>query len=215
MNCKLCNTITLVLHDRQFNVNYFHCKLCDYIFLNPASIVSKLEELEVYQLHHNTLENTGYVNMFREFINQTILPYKANIKTSLDFGSGPGPVLAYLLKKEGFEVDIYDPYFFPEKVYENRTYDLITSTEVFEHLKDPVETLETLYNCLNPNGIISIMTLYHPQDADTFQEWWYRRDITHISFYSHTTIKYLANLFNMEILFLNAKNQCVLQKKTI
>jgi len=150
--------------------------------------------------------------MFKDFINRAIKPYKADAESVLDFGSGPEPVLAHLLGQEGFKVEIYNPYFSPEKVYENRTYDLIASTEVFEHFENPVESFKTLYNCLKAEGIISIMTLYHPQDREKFQNWWYRRDETHISFYSHDTIKYLADVFNMKILLLDSKDLCVMQK---
>jgi SAM-dependent methyltransferase len=212
MNCKICNTPTTPIYDRQFDINYYHCSNCDYIFLNPGNIVSEQEELQLYQIHQNTPDNIGYVKMFKDFINQTILPYKANIKSVLEFGAGPGPVLADLLKENNFDVDVYDPYFFPEKVYQNKTYDLITSTEVFEHLKDPLETLELLYNCLNTGGIISIMTLYHPQDSEIFKGWWYRRESTHISFYSHQTMRHLAKRFGLQILLLTPKNLCVMQK---
>ena len=142
-----------------------------------------------------------------------ILSKFANGNIALDFGCGPGSVLAHLLREEGFQVDIYDPFFSPEKVYKNKTYDLITSTEVFEHLKNPVETFKTLYNCLNPEGIIAIMTLYHTKNSEEFQKWWYRRDETHISFYSHNTFRYLAEIFNMKILLLDYKNLCVMQKQ--
>ncbi len=212
MDCKICNNKTITIYDRQFSVNYYNCVNCDYIFIDPDEIVSEEEELKIYQLHENTLENTGYVDMFKDFISRTIMPYKAYVESVLDFGCGPGPVLAYLLTQEGFNVDKYDPYFFPEKTYENKTYDLITSTEVFEHFENPIKSFRTLYNCLKPEGIISIMTLYHPQDREKFQNWWYRRDKTHISFYSHDTIKYLADVFNMKILLLDSKNLCVMQK---
>lgn len=212
MNCKICNNKTVIIYDKQFDINYYNCTNCDCIFINPDNIVAKEEELKIYNYHKNTLENAGYVNMFRDFITKTIVPYKSNIKSALDFGSGPEPVLAHLLREEGFEVDIYDPFYSADKVYENKTYDLITSTEVFEHLSEPVKTLETLCKSLNPNGIISIMTLFHLQDSEKFQNWWYRRDCTHIFFYSHDTFKYLAEAFNLKILLLDSKNLCVMQK---
>jgi 2-polyprenyl-3-methyl-5-hydroxy-6-metoxy-1,4-benzoquinol methylase len=35
-------------------------------------------------------------------------------------------------------MEIYDSYFSPEKVFLGKKYNLITSTEVFEHLDDPL-----------------------------------------------------------------------------
>ncbi len=212
MDCKICNNKTRKLSDIQFKINYYNCPNCNFIFSDPNNFVTEQEELKVYKLHENSLENAGYVKMFKDFIDKTVIPYKSNIKTALDFGSGPEPVLAHLLKEEGFDVDIYDPFFSPEKVYENKTYDLITSTEVFEHFKDPLKSFETIYKSLKPNGFLATMTLYHPQDDDKFQNWWYRRDETHISFYTHETMKHLAKIFNMKVLFLDPKNLCVMQK---
>jgi 2-polyprenyl-3-methyl-5-hydroxy-6-metoxy-1,4-benzoquinol methylase len=82
----------------------------------------------------------------------------------------------------GFHVDIYDKFFAPEEIYINNTYDLITATEVMEHLRDPLPTIKLLKKHTNKKGIIAIMTAFHPLDETKFMEWWYRRDKTHISF---------------------------------
>lgn len=212
MNCKICNSESSILYDRQFDINYYHCKNCDFIFIHPDCLVSKQEELRIYEQHNNSLNNASYVAMLKGFIDRAVTPYSLNTKNILDFGSGPQPILAHLLKEKGYEVDIYDLYYSPEKIYLDRVYDLITITEVIEHLQNPVEILETLYKRLKPSGIMAITTLYHPNDSELFQNWWYRRDKTHISFYSHDTMKYLANKFKMKILLLEPKNLCVLQK---
>ena len=47
--------------------------------------------------------------MFEAFIHKSIFPYQERINKALDFGCGPGPVLAELLKRRGLEVEIYDP----------------------------------------------------------------------------------------------------------
>jgi len=210
--CKICSNNTRTIIDEQFDLNYYYCSCCEFIFIDENKIISMEEEVKEYLLHENSLEDEGYVNMFKKFIEASIIPYKRNIENALDFGCGPEPVLATLLKREGFEVDIYDPYFFPRKVYENKKYDLITSTEVFEHLRDPLETMKLLKTYLNDNGILAIMTLFHPKDEEKFKKWWYRREATHISFYTPRTFRVLADRFNMRILKINEKNICVLQK---
>lgn len=212
MKCHICNKCVNVLYDRQFDINYYHCLNCDFIFIDPDCIVSKQEALRIYEQHNNSLENTGYVEMLRAFISKAITPYNQNTRKILDFGSGPNPVLAQLLKEEGYDVDIYDYYYSPEEIYLDRIYDLITLTEVIEHLQDPVGTLEVLYKRLKPYGIMAITTLYHPKDNELFQKWWYRRDKTHISFFSHDTMKVLAIKFKMKILLLEPKNLCIFQK---
>lgn len=211
--CKICSSGAKAIRDEQFDLDYYYCSYCEFIFIDDKEIVSEKEELEEYMKHENSLEDEGYVNMFKRFIETNISPYKKYIKSALDFGCGPGPVLAELLKKEGFKVDIYDPYFSPLEVFRNKTYDLITSTEVFEHLKEPLETIDLLKKHLSKNGILVIMTLFHPNDEEKFKKWWYRREATHISFYTPKTLKYLANKFDMNVLKIDNKNICVLQNK--
>ena len=211
IKCKICQNETRQVFDEQYNHNYYHCPNCEFIFLDENKIISPEQEKKEYSFHQNNFENEGYVQMFRDFIKKAILPHKAQIKTALDFGSGPGPVLAELLKQEGFRADIYDKHFAPEKVYENKKYDLITATEVLEHLKDPLGTLKLLKAHLNKNGILAIMTLFHNSNETDFLKWWYRRDSTHIAFYTPKTITIMANLLGLKIITLDKKNICVMQ----
>jgi SAM-dependent methyltransferase len=208
--CKICSTNTTPIYDEQYDHNYYHCSNCDFISLDEKKILSPDQEKKEYSFHQNNFENEGYVNMFREFIDKAIRPHKKQIKTALDFGCGPGPVLAELLKREGFETDIYDKHFAPEKVCLNKKYDLINATEVFEHLKDPVTTLKLLKSLLNPNGILAIMTLFHPNSKEKFKKWWYRRDSTHISFYTPKTFEQMAGLLGIKVLTVDGKNTCTL-----
>ena len=209
LSCKICKTNVKIIHDNQYDQDYYHCANCEFISLDEKKLITPAQEKKEYAFHENSFENEGYVNMFRKFIDKAIRPYKSKIKTALDFGSGPGPVLAELLRQEGFKTNIYDKHFAPEKVYLNKKYDLITATEVFEHLTDPLATLKLLKSLLNKNGIIAIMTLFHQNNEEHFKKWWYRRDITHISFFTPKTFKYMASLLGMKILMEDGERVCV------
>lgn len=212
-SCKICSREVSLLRDAKFHIDYFLCTSCEYIFIDEAAIVPPEQEIALYKQHNNTMDNEGYVNMFKEFMKISVDPYKERLKTALDFGCGPGPVLAALLQQQGFAVDIYDPYFAPEKVYANKRYDLITATEVFEHLQDPLQTAQLLKDHLNDGGILAIMTLFHPGDMVSFNNWWYRHDPTHISFYRPKTLTVLAGQLGLKVLTFNEKNVCVLTKQ--
>lgn len=212
-SCKICGKKTVELYDDQFNATYYYCKNCDYISLDEKLIVSNEKEKSLYNYHNNSMENIGYVNMLKKFIERFIKPYIDIETDALDFGCGPGPVLSELLKSVGIKTDIYDPYFFPKRIFVNKNYGLITCTEVFEHFKNPIENFKLLDNLLINNGILALTTLFQP-DIKMFTKWWYRRDATHISFYTLNTFKYIANYFNYEILDFNEKNTCVLRKKS-
>lgn len=166
-------------------------------------------EKKEYLRHNNSLACRGYVKMFDDFIDACVLPFHPAPETSLDFGSGPEPVLATLLERRGLAVDIYDVYFAPDKVYEHNRYDLITATEVFEHLASPLETLRLLARHVKPNGIVVVMTLFHPRDDQAFLDWWYRRDPTHITFFTPRTFQVMAELAGLEVRDTGARH-CVM-----
>lgn len=207
--CKICGADTREFYDEQFQVHYYYCETCEFISKDEKTIVSTQDEKKEYDLHNNTYENEGYVNMFRDFLNRSVMNFVNDGKEALDFGSGPGPVLAKVLSDEyGYTTDIYDLYYSPERVYEGKKYDLITSTEVVEHLKNPIEYFRLFKDLLKEDGILAIMTLFHPKDDEKFCKWHYRRDKTHISFFTPKTMEYIAQILDMELKYIDDKRCC-------
>jgi len=210
-NCKICSNGIRAIYDRQFNLNYYHCSRCGFIAMDPGGILSREKEKARYLDHINTPGDPGYVAMLQTFLEKSVFPFHASITTALDFGSGPGPVLADILREKGCAVDIYDPYFAPEPVYKNKAYSLITCTEVLEHLEHPLETLQMLKGHLAPTGVLAVMTLFHPVDGTAegdaaFKKWWYRRDPTHISFFRPETFRYIAGELGLALLMCDNRN---------
>ena len=145
------------------------------------------------------MESPGYVEMFEKFIDATFEPYIDDITNVLEFGSGPGPVLSELLRQKGLDVDIYDKYFSPKKVYENKKYDLITSTEVIEHIENPLEVFELFSKHVKKDGYLALMTQFHKNEEEYFKKWWYKNDPTHICFFRPRTFEVLANMSGFEV----------------
>lgn len=210
--CKICGNKTISYSHPRFDMIFHECKQCEFIFKDQSNYLSLGDELKVYNNHQNDESNIGYINFLTNFIDAAIMPYiqKGDV---LDFGSGPNPVLAKIMREQYlFKVDIYDPFYSPEKVYENKEYDLITSTEVVEHLSEPTNEIKMLVNHLKPNGVISLMTLFHPRDRNKFFDWFYIRDTTHISFYTPKTIDCIAKQFNLKVIYTNEYRYTVLRK---
>ena len=166
--------------------------------------------------HDNTLDNEGYVKMFQEKIN-TINKICPGINTVLDYGCGYEPVLKTLLERKGYKVDGYDLIFFPNEELEKK-YDLIISTETFEHIKNPREELARLTPKISSTGYLAIMTRFYPLRDNTlclesFSEWYYKRDPTHIAFYSKKTFSWIADEFKMKICYNNNFDFIIFQKK--
>jgi len=215
MTCKLCHKPVDTFYDAYMECQTYHCKPCEFIFKDLDAIISLDKELKVYEQHNNSEENLGYVAMFQDFMDKTFLPYRAQISTILDFGSGPNPVLAKLMQRSGFKVDHYDKFFSPQKVYEDRKYDLITSTEVIEHIADIHAVMELFSKHLSNKGYLALMTQFHTNDEEEYLKWWYRRDPTHISFFRPQTFKVLAKGYGFTVLYHDDKKLILLQKESI
>ncbi len=213
MNCHICHSEARIIEDQQFGLNYYYCLQCGFISQDRESIPAFSDARDEYDRHENSIENEGYVNFFKRFIEASILPFVDQGK-GLDFGSGPEPVLSQVLKRDyGLMVDIYDLHYQPVKVYEHQQYDYIVSTEVIEHIEDPMAVMKLWHEHLKPGGVLAVMTLFHEEDEAHFLDWWYRRDITHISFFTVRTFNYMAEKIGFEIIFTDNKRYITFKKK--
>ncbi len=213
MTCIICGNSVRNLNDSQMKVIYDVCEECGFVYKQPKYHISNEKEFEEYSKHNNSFEVKGYVDMFRNLIDEFIKPLDISGK-GLEFGSGPGPVLKELLIQLGFHMFDYDPYFNPNEEYMNHNYELITSTEVIEHLANPKNVFSHLKSLLSKNGYLVLMTNFNTFNDKDFLTWWYRRDKTHISFYRLKTLEYLADLNQLEVVTHNNKNIIVLKNKT-
>jgi 2-polyprenyl-3-methyl-5-hydroxy-6-metoxy-1,4-benzoquinol methylase len=107
------------------------------VFVPPRWYLTTEAELAQYNLHQNDVGDAGY----RQFLSRLALPLIARLAPGahgLDFGCGPGPALAHMLRESGFEVALYDIFFYPDAgALEAKSYAFICATEVVEHLHHP------------------------------------------------------------------------------
>ena len=116
--------------------------------------------------------------------------------TGLDYGSGPGPAISTILGELGIKMSDYDPIFANNANPLSETYDFVTCTEVVEHFCKPFEEWAKLIGLVKFGGILGVMTTLY-DDSITFENWHYRRDDTHVSFYSIKTIEWIEKRFNL------------------
>ncbi len=121
----------------------------------------------------------------------------------LDFGCGPGPTLSLMFQAHGHTVDIYDKFYARNPEVFQREYDFVTATEVVEHLKNPQHELQRLYRLVKQGGTLGIMTKL-ATDKSAFENWHYKRDPTHICFFSKPTFEWLGKTWQSEIEFIGA-----------
>ena len=128
----------------------------------------------------------------------------------LDFGSGPGPTLSVMLTEAGMKMEIFDKFYADNFAVFQKQYDFISASEVFEHLADPQMEIERLWRCLKPNGYLAVMTQMRLAEI-SFESWRYKDDDTHLSFFSHDTVRWLTKALGAELVYL-APNVFILRK---
>ena len=189
--CPLCHgrQSTNFYQDQQRP--YRRCRVCRLVFVPSVYHLAPPAEKAEYDRHQNRTDDAGY----RRFLSRLAGPLGARLASGsrgLDFGSGPGPVLAAMLEAAGHAVSLYDPFYAADPAVLTARYDFVTATEVVEHLRRPGAELERLYRLLKPGGLLGIMTK-RVIDRERFARWHYIRDPTHICFFSRETFIWLAD----------------------
>ena len=200
-SCPLCASRSLGGFAEDAARSYWQCGCCELVFVPAEFHLPQADEKAQYDLHCN-LDEPGY----RKFLQRVCTPLLGRLgvaASGLDFGCGPGPVLATMLRERGHSVALYDQFYFPDKSVLLQSYDFITATEVFEHLQYPQQEIARLWSCLRRNGTLAIMTKL-VRDRASFASWHYKTDPTHIIFFSIKTFEFLAAHLQAEVEFVGS-----------
>jgi len=202
--CKICGKTTTEWSHLRMASLYYYCSACEFVSKDETICLSNSESIAIYNTHENSINDVRYVAYFKKFIEAAVLPFSNGNKNGLDFGSGPSAVLAQVLTRDyGYDMDIYDLYYAPEKNYIGKKYDLVTSTEVAEHIDFPLAYFRLLKGCLTEEGNISMKTQFHKNNAFHFSDWHYARDKSHIGFYTEKTMATIAKLVGLKVVYTN------------
>ena len=169
------------------------------MFVGRSSYPDKYSEKARYDQHRNNPEDPGD----QAFLNRLATPLLARVSSGthgLDFGCGPGPALAQILRRSGMEIDLYDAFYACDESVWSRQYDFITATEVIEHLHNPSNEFDRLFSALRPGGWLGIMTKW-VSSITSFEHSRYVRDPTHVCLYSRETLTWVANRGEVEVEF--------------
>jgi len=207
--CPVCNVGAATPFAQIRGLNYWRCPTCLATFMDVAHLPERAYELSRYHLHQNNLDDPRYRAFLSKLANPLlqILPPAQN---GLDYGCGPGPALAEMLREAGHNMRLYDPFFQPDTSALELIYDFITCTEVAEHFHTPWQEFQRLDALLKPGGFLAVMTCFQTDDA-SFANWHYRRDPTHVIFYKEETLLYLAEKLDWHCSF-PCKDVALMQK---
>ena len=201
--CPLCTCVETQLFYRSRLKNlerdYLSCYSCKLIFVPARFHLSPTDAKDRYLQHNNDPDDPRY----REFLSRLrdeLTPRLHRGSKGIDYGSGPGPALATMLRQDGFDMRTYDLFFQPDRSVLSEHYYFVTCTETAEHFAAPRREFQTLDSILEPGGWIGLMTSMLNAPS-CFPDWYYRRDPTHIAFYSESTMRSIARMFGWEVFF--------------
>ncbi len=172
---------------------YYKCNNCSSIFLSSDCRLDEGDEKARYLQHNNDINDERYRNFVSPITNYIFKKYTRN-SLGLDFGSGTGPVISCILSENGYNINQYDPYFYPDNTVLSKNYDYIVCCEVIEHFYNPKHEFTKLYDSIKINGEIICKTDLFNKYTD-FNKWHYKNDPTHVFFYSDKTFSWIKNYF--------------------
>lgn len=170
--------------------NYWSCDGCEARFLDPGQRPVPEDEHKHYLTHENDPGDPRYRTFLARLTDPLLTKLSPGL-SGLDYGCGPGPALAQMLREAGHTMSIYDPFFHPDRRPLLQRYDFITCTETAEHFHAPADEFDRLNGLLRPGGWLGVMTSFQPDDAQ-FATWHYLKDPTHVVFYREATLRLIA-----------------------
>lgn len=176
--------------------------------MDPDFRLDQKAERIRYELHQNSFNDPGYTGFLLPLLN-TVLSEVHNLVNNaklsgLDFGSGRISYFKEQLeskdlelknskksKANNIEISLYDPYFWPAQETLKNQYDFVICSEAMEHFYYPKTEFATLKKILKSGGFLAFMSHFYDDKID-FESWFYRRDPTHVSFYSRATLMWIC-----------------------
>ena len=200
--CPLCNATGGSFFFTDKRRDYLRCRHCALVYVPPKFYLNAAAERAEYDKHENHIEDAGY----RRFLSRLFLPLNECLlpaSRGLDFGCGPGPALAEMLREAGHQMALYDPFYAADKAVLEEKYAFITATEVVEHMHLPGKDLSLIWDMLAVNGVLGVMTKL-VSNLSAFSTWHYKNDPTHVCFFSRETWQWWAQKEGAQVTFFGA-----------
>jgi hypothetical protein len=197
----------------QYEIDYYQCKKCGLIQTEKPYWLKEAYKNPINIFDTGLLKRNINFSKFLTIFLQLIGKHHGPL---LDYAGGYG-VLTRLLRDNGYDCYWYDPYtsnVFAKK-FEGRLdkkYSVVIAQELFEHLEDPKQVLNKIFQFTD---VLIITTNLIPQDQQDIEKWWYFgfKHGQHITLYTKKALLELANYKNLHLL--SHKNIHIFSKQKI
>lgn len=194
MKCTLCSTETEPFYYYEKEARHYHrCPNCRAVLMDQKDYPTPQEEIQRYESHNNDVEDPRYQNFVSPLVEKITRRFEPE-HLGLDFGSGTGPVITKMLSDQGYNLNVFDPFFDNNPEVLEHKYDYIVSCEVIEHFHNPYREFKDLKSMLKPDGALFLKTDVYTEDID-FHAWYYKSDETHVFFYHPKTFDWIKKEF--------------------
>jgi hypothetical protein len=204
VNCLLCQAKPESFAVAQDRKTYLRCRQCGLVYMHPDQFPSKDAELSRYCEHKNSLDSPEYLAYLKRLVDPVLAAAGGMAKTALDFGCGPVEGMKELLSSRGVAVSSYDPLFFPSAALLKNSYDFVLCSEAAEHFFSPAKEFDLISCLVRPGGVLGVSSQLYPANPEEFVRWGYRRDPTHVCFFSEATVQWIADRWQWAVLNLKS-----------
>ncbi len=220
MKCTICNgsrahfgsAAVMGRHDASFN----RCQTCGFISVDGAFWLDAAYSSAITKSDIGLVDrNLWFAGVARSVIR---LFFGADGKF-IDYGGGTG-LFTRLMRDAGYDFYWHDHHCrnmfagpFVADVTGDVCYELLTAAEIFEHLKDPLDSISEMF-ALSPNILFTTHLL--PDPPPPVGNWWYYglEHGQHISFYSRKTLCLMAERLGLR-LTTNGRNLHLFSRKIL
>ena len=205
MKCKVCSSEAISFGTAQvlnkYSVEYFHCEHCGVVqteqpYWNEEAYSTAITRSDLGLVSRNINLALACRSIIACFFNRD--------GKFVDYGGGYG-LFVRLMRDYGFDFFRSDKYCenlfaegFDADLETKGRYELVTAFEVFEHLMEPLATIQEML-AFSDNILFS--TVLIPEDTPRPGEWWYYglEHGQHVVLYTAKSLALIAEKFDLNL----------------
>lgn len=203
IKCKICNSDSTPFETakvlNRYDVQYYSCNYCGFIQTEKPYW---LDEAYSSAIARSDIGLIGRNAKFSNFCSALIPMLYNSTSHFLDYGGGNG-MFVRMMRDRGFEFYWQDKYSSNQfaagfEAPQNKKFSLVTAFEVFEHLPQPLDIIEDMFQY---SDTVVFSTRLLPRWKIAPADWWYFTPDTgqHISLYSKESLELIAKKFNVQL----------------